>query len=331
MDLKALGKEAGAALLAKLGVKGAQAEREKLSEDVKGHALTLNLIGAYLAEAYAGDIRKRDLMTLKEADAERGGHAFAVMDSYVRWFESEGETGLQALAMLRLTGLFDRPADAGPLVALWSAPAIEGLTEPIAPLNEAQRNIVLKRLEGAKLVTASRGASGALVSLDAHPLLREYFATDLKRDRGPAWKAGHRRLYEHFVATTAQQPEPTAENLLPLYQAVIHGCKAGLHQEACDDVYCARIRGESASQQEIWSIWRGALGAVEFFRGSVATNHGRSRRKRSGFAVPRNRFRAALSRTSGRGAGADAARLRHAGRAGELDRSRRGLEQPERA
>ena len=41
------------------------------------------------------------------------------MDAYVEWFESDGEKGQQALAMLRLLGLFDRPADAGCLAALW--------------------------------------------------------------------------------------------------------------------------------------------------------------------------------------------------------------------
>ena len=36
--------------------------------------------------------------------------------------------------------------------------------------------VVLKRLEAAKLLTVVRDADGALLSIDAHPLLREYFA-----------------------------------------------------------------------------------------------------------------------------------------------------------
>ena len=39
-------------------------EFEKLVEDVKGHALTLNLLGSYLRDAHAGDIRKRDRVKL---------------------------------------------------------------------------------------------------------------------------------------------------------------------------------------------------------------------------------------------------------------------------
>ncbi|HEY5752648.1 MAG TPA: hypothetical protein VIT21_05835, partial [Chthoniobacterales bacterium] len=45
-------------------------EFEKLVEDVQGHALTLNLLGTYLRDAHAGDIRQRDLVKLEEADAE---------------------------------------------------------------------------------------------------------------------------------------------------------------------------------------------------------------------------------------------------------------------
>ena len=177
--LKRLSKEAGVALLRALGVKGTQKEYEKLVEDVKGHALTLNLLGSYLRDAHGGDIRRRDLVRLEEADEEeQSGRAFNAMDAYAQWFESEGEKGKRALALLRLLGLFDRPADASCLAALWSAPAIEGLTEPLIAMSEAQRNIALTRLEDAGLLTVNRDTSGALVSLDAHPLLREYFVRE---------------------------------------------------------------------------------------------------------------------------------------------------------
>jgi hypothetical protein len=81
-DLAPLSRQSGARLLETLGVSGTRTEREQLSEDVKGHALTLNLIGSYLRDAYAGDIRKRDLIKLEQADAEeQTGHAFRAMDA----------------------------------------------------------------------------------------------------------------------------------------------------------------------------------------------------------------------------------------------------------
>jgi hypothetical protein len=121
---------------------------------------------------------RRDLVKLEEASDEQGGHAFHVIDAYVEWFESGGKNeeenkkGQRALAVLRLLGLFDRPATADCRVALQKAPAIPDLTEALVGISEPQRNVVFTRLEAAKLLTVNRDAAGALVSLDAHPLLR---------------------------------------------------------------------------------------------------------------------------------------------------------------
>ena len=108
-QLSRLSKEAGAELLTKLGVVGTLAEREQLADDVKGHALPLTLVGRFLAEAHKGDIRKRDLVSLSEADHEEtSDHAFHVMKAYERWL-TDNERQVE-LAILRLLGLFDRPA-----------------------------------------------------------------------------------------------------------------------------------------------------------------------------------------------------------------------------
>ncbi len=267
IKLMRLSKAAGVALLRSLGVKGSPQEFETLVEDVKGHAFTLNLLGGYLRDAHAGDIRKRDLVKLEEADTEeQGGHAFRVMEAYVKSFESEGEKGKRALAVLRLLGLFDRPATADCLAALQKAPAIPNLTEPLTGMSEVQRNIVFTRLESAKLLTVHRDAVGTLHSLDAHPLLREYFGRQLRQQQPEAWGAAHRRLYEHLCVTTPDKPQPTLEDLQPLYQAVAHGCQAGLQQEACDNVYQTRIlRGNDHYSWKKLGVFGSDLGAVACF------------------------------------------------------------------
>ncbi len=182
------------------------------------------------------------------------------MDAYVRWFESDGEKGQRALAMLRLMGLFDRPADSRCLGTLWKRPAIAGLTEPLILLSEAQRKIVLTRLSDAKLLTVNRDASRVLLSLDAHPLLREYFAKDLRETRAGAWKAAHRRLYKHLI-NTPDKPAPTLDDLQPLYQAVAHGCQAGMHEEARANVYRDRILRGTGSDGFYSTKKLGAFGA----------------------------------------------------------------------
>ncbi len=254
-----LSKEAGVALLKRLGVKGMQREFETLVEEVKGHPLSLVLLGAYLRDAHGGDIRQRDRVRLEEADAEfQGGQAFRVMHATIRSLENEGERGQRAVALLRLIGLFDRPATTDLLEALWKGEAIPGLTESLVGINDAQRNMVLTRLENANLLTVNRDAAGTLVSLDAHPLLREYFAQQLRQSNPDAWRAAHRRLYEHLCATTKEGDQPTLEDLQPLYQAVAHGCQAGLQQEAGERVYRDRI----LRRDEYYSVKRlGAMGS----------------------------------------------------------------------
>ncbi|MEK6258534.1 MAG: SAV_2336 N-terminal domain-related protein [Planctomycetota bacterium] len=213
-QLARLSNEAGVALLRSLGVRGTTKEFAQLVEDMKGHALTLNLLGSYLRDAHGGDIHKRDSVSLEMADAEeQGGHAFRVMDAYVKSLE-DGDVmaprdvrGRCALALLHLLGLFDGPATADRLNALWNGEVIAGLTEPLVGISDADRNSTLARLEEAKLLTVNRAiGSGVLVSIDTHPLLREYFAQHLRKMQPDAWRAAHRRLDEYGITTGVARP-----------------------------------------------------------------------------------------------------------------------------
>jgi len=280
-QLRRLPRAAGVALLKSLGVKGSERrnlplkdgdeksekvnEFEKLVEDVKGHALTLTLLGGFLKRAFHGDIRQRDRVKFEEADEKiDGGHAFRTMTAYEQWLLRDGgEEGRREVAVLRLMGLFDRPADAGCLAALRSE-TIPGLTESLTGLGEDDWEYCLTGLEAAKLLTVNRDESGAIVSLDAHPHLREYFARQLRTQQPDVWRTAHRRLYRHLCENTKEGEQPTLEELQPLYQAVAHGCQAGLQQEALNEVYITRIlRGH-----EIYSGHK--LGAIASDLGAIA-------------------------------------------------------------
>lgn len=269
-----LSTSAGVALLKSLGVKGNQAEYEKLVDDIKGHALTLTLLGTYLRDAHAGDIRKRDLVKLEEANEEQGGHAFRAMDAYVTWFETGGKNedenykGRRAIAILRLMGLFDRPASAACIAALLKTPAIPQLTESLVSLSEAKHNLVLVRLERSKLLTVSNDAANKLDSLDAHPFVREYFARQLKAHNPLALRIGHGRLFEHLRRSTKEGDLPTINDLRPLYQAVAHGCLADMQQPSFD-VYKKRIARIGGKTEHYSTALLGAygedLGAITCF------------------------------------------------------------------
>nr|VFK19665.1 MAG: SEFIR domain-containing protein [Candidatus Kentron sp. LFY] len=390
--LEHLHPRAGAALLHHAGAtrRGAatihpdDGELKHASREVRGHALTLHLLGSYLGRAHGGDISRRDRVPFQDANSDQGGHAFRVIAAYENWLQEDpslpgngyllpekglflailgqlllrtgilflktsllfnkaslvvledGERigkerwflpmakrirdiaialrtagswigGLDArlhgierprqgaprrpgpagsgeprpitpeqrrdmtnrqrmLAILRLLGLFDRPAHKDLLATLCREPPIRGLTDPLVGLAEEDWNGAVHSLQDLDLVSQQGGA------LDAHPLVRAYFAERLQRqtndianllrladaqvkaDPAPPkaakkvdreyppspWVSGHRRLYEHLTTTTPERPD-TLVGLAPLYQAIVHGCHAGLHREALHDVYMDRI------------------------------------------------------------------------------------------
>ena len=258
-NLEHLSDEAGAELLRQTCGCSTEAELRKASQEVKGHALTLLLMGGYVGLVHAGDIRCRDRFGFQEADTQvQGGHAFRVIRAYEQWLPQSGETGERGVAILRLLGLFDRPANAGCLAALRREPTIPGLTESLfqpgtsvtkwfrrpEPLSDDEWIATLKRLESVGLVTLASDQS-PIVSpksaiVDCHPLIRDYFAKQLQGGRPNAWRLGHRRLYEHLIETSERRPD-TLEGLQPLYQAVAHGCQAGLQEQVCNRVYVERI------------------------------------------------------------------------------------------
>lgn len=260
--LERLSTVAGVELLTTLGVRGTEAEMKKLVKDVRGHALTLSLLGKFLRDAHGGDIRKRDLVKLDEADHEvQGDHAFKVMEAYEKWLGAGGEGGQRMLAILRLLGLFDRPAAPECLAALRKAPTIPGLTEPLVDLSDAQWNLAISRLAQASLISPPAESA----ALDAHPLVREHFARRLRgENEGAAWRAAHSRLFDHLKDSVEYQPD-TLEGLQPLYQAVAHGCLAGRQQEAAV-MYSERIlRGREFYSTRRLGAFAADLGAVACF------------------------------------------------------------------
>jgi predicted ATPase len=254
-DLEQLSSEAGAKLLRALGVKGREAELRTASDEFSGHCLALTLLGSYLADAYDGDIRCRKEVSERLAhDVRQGFHARKVMESYQSWFGEGPE-----LSVLRMLGLFDRPADEKALRALLKPPAIRGLTESLTDLSSTEWRTLLAKLRRARLLAAEDPHSPG--HLDTHPLVREYFGEQLRSQRTDAWEECNRRLYNHYRALAPQLPDSFRE-MEPLFLAVICGCNAGLYREALHEVYLPRIqRGNASFAAKVLGA-RGALLSV---------------------------------------------------------------------
>ncbi|MEE8583939.1 MAG: hypothetical protein V3T83_03710, partial [Acidobacteriota bacterium] len=250
VELEQLSPQAGAAMLKELGVQGTDEELQEASQAFAGHALALTLLGTYLSEVHNGDVRYWKEVPLLEEDASKGGHARRVMQSYQNWLGEGPEWSL-----LRLTGFFDRPAKGEEIQALLAEPPIQGLTDAILKLDQPARKRALARLRRLRLLAESPPEDPD--GMDAHPLLREYLSEQLKQHHPNACREGHRRLYQHLKESAKELPD-TLEEMMPLYQAVAHGCRAGLYQEAFREVYRARILKE----EEFFSLHKlGAFGA----------------------------------------------------------------------
>ena len=149
-------------------------------------------------------------------DVRQGAHARKVMESYQIWFGEGAE-----LAILRMLGLFDRPADEKALAALLRPPVIRALTESLTNLSHREWRAILARLRRARLLAAEDPQNPG--SLDAHPLVREYFGEQLRSQRTETWKECNKRLYDHYQMLAPHLPDNFRE-MEPLFLAVICGC-----------------------------------------------------------------------------------------------------------
>ena len=239
-DLEHLSSDAGSKLLQALGVKGDEEALRSASDEFSGHSLALTLLGSYLTDAYNGDIRCRKEVSARLAnDVRQGFHARKVMESYQSWFGEGPE-----LSVLRMLGLFDRPADEQTLAVLLKPPAIPGLTEFLTILSPSEWRTILAKLRRARLLADEDLHHPG--RLDTHPLVREYFGEHLRGQRSEAWQEGNRRLYQYYRALAPQLPE-TFRDMEPLFLAVICGCQAGLYRDALHEVFLPRIQRGNAS------------------------------------------------------------------------------------
>lgn len=279
-------------------VRSSEAERREIVTVFEGHALSLLLIGSYVRRAL-GDVRRWREIDLREADlATQRGRVWRVMETYSTWLAGAGSEGQLQLAVLRMLGLFDRPADPGCIAALRREPAIPGLTDGLVGLSPERWRLVLTGLQEARLlglaayqavavfgyselVAEAAGERGLPKGepmrwpmpdygsdadvLEAHPLVREYFGDELRRTNEAAWREGHRRLYEHLCDSVPHWPDGI-EGLQPLFQAIVHGCAAGRVEESRAAVYRDRIqRGARAYSTHQLGALGAELGALANF------------------------------------------------------------------
>lgn len=279
--LEQLPNDAAAALLRRLGVVGRDDQLNDAVKELEGHALSVELLGNYIANVERGDIRRRYTFRLadivdtdEEIEAEDHTERLAkrtnkILRGYVEQLQklemaSHGRRasvggGDPEISLLKITGLFDRPVDGAALACLLEAPQIVGITDGFHVHKERTRNWLIPSLEERPLTTNERSqrlrfakerlrALGILSSqnaidpdgIDAHPLVRQYFADEVRQTHPTAFAEAHGRLYDHYRQAAPERPD-TLKDMEPLFHAVRHGCLSGHAQQAFYEIYWVQI------------------------------------------------------------------------------------------
>ena len=226
-------------LLKHLQVQGSDQELQATADEYGCHALSVSLLGNLLHQRYGGDIRQRDLIP-ELFDSEGldldSRHAFKVMQAYERWFSEEEQYSTE-LYLLRLLSLFEQPIEQSVLQVLQQA-QIPQLTQGI-DTNAWDDAIAALRDDHHLLAQANNPQDD---QLNCHPLIRAYFARQLQNQSPETWRTAHAQLYEYYKNLPSKHQPDTLKEMQPLFRAVAHGCAAGLHQHALEEIYWSRIR-----------------------------------------------------------------------------------------
>lgn len=220
-----------------------ESEFQNTAREYGGHPLALILLASYLLYQHDGDLAERtNINELEESfDDNPYQHADRIMRSYDRIFAENGTPLSKACRqVLSILGLFTRPVSQELIDKLLEAPQIPNLTDA---LNPALFKKVVIKLQGLRILLNLK-ENQSDYALDAHPLVREYFGQKVLKQKYPdAWREGQLRLYRFFCTHAPELPE-NREQMESLFQAVIHGCKAGQHEEVLHEVYLKRIMRE---------------------------------------------------------------------------------------
>lgn len=234
-ELDNLAPEDGAALLRHLGVRSGQSTRVDhvdaalvdAARAAGGHPLTLVLLGRLLVTHFGGDALKWSAV-LPEILTSAGGQTERIL----QYYEGLWPPDAPVRSVLAMLALFDRPAEHEEIELLAEQAR---LAQHLCGKTRASLTGALSVLREAALVSTD-----PLGRLDAHPLIRSYFALRLNQQAPDDMRDGHRILFEH-LRQASTPPEPSLADLEPIIRAVYHGCLAGEYKIALDELFYKRL------------------------------------------------------------------------------------------
>ncbi len=233
-DVERLSAADGRELLQILGVKGNDAELDKVVADWDGHALTLSLIGSYIVNQHNGDISR-----IKEIPAPTAGepHYQRVHRILMRYGEHLND---EERAFLKIFSAFRIPIDRTAFGEVFREIPQEEPDNPIAintsitVMGDSAFDAMVKRLVDYRILRYDIRTGRYTI----HPLVRShYYALLTESDSSQATDV-HKQLKEyyldrfHLAVFENMSVNSTLDDPESLIEAVHHTCQSGDYDEA---------------------------------------------------------------------------------------------------
>jgi len=225
VELAEVQEEDGADLLAVSRLKGSAEQFRAASRAYDNHPLALRLLAGFLKE-----FRNRDIQAAGELDPVVKASEIAPPVARVL-VNFERHVSPQLIDFLQRVGLFTRPCTLKELEVAGVDPTA------VRDLRDMARRLYLLDEEDERFPDR----------MDVHPLLREYFGQQFRESSVEEWKDAHYRLAGFILSNTTFQPNTLSE-MLPLFEAIVHGCRAGVPKKTFSAYYERIERGRAEYQ-----------------------------------------------------------------------------------
>jgi len=232
-EVTPLSSEDGQALLRQIGVTGADEPIDKAVVEWKAHALTLSVLGAYLADEYASDAdRISRIPPPKEGEARHlhPAHLLRLYDECLSVAERAFLTVFSAFRVPVRAWAFERVfrADMGR----------KALNVPIASLDETSFRRLLRRLVARRILRYCP----RMRCCTMHPLIRSHYRSLLAAADPRQVLDLHNHIKDYYLRLAEDVPaDPSIRDLTPAIEAVHHACSEGAYDQAYR-IYHKRIR-----------------------------------------------------------------------------------------
>jgi hypothetical protein len=217
-------------------IKGNDEHLKKINRKYFGHPLSLVLIGNMLVKYYAGNSIDIDfiqnLIETKYGDNDGNRQFKRIIKFYMKIWEDKNQNSYKIFMFL--LSLFDRPISKQD--ELYALKQDKNSIAKELPKKNIDFNELIFSLCKLSLLSKREGKyeGEGKDEYDAHPLIRETFVQEFKKERRKDFIQANLVMYQYFMSCSNILYKNTLLGLEKYYRAVFHATKADKYEKAYD-------------------------------------------------------------------------------------------------